>query len=397
MKVLVIFILMCVSVTFLVLSCQTGTNTTPAGGGGSTTVITANTNYFDNLGKGINLGNYLEGTPGEGSWTSGDLVQQAYFTAIKAAGFDTVRIPIRWSAHALNNSPYTIDATFFSRVDTIVTWALDAGLCVVINIHHYNESGHNLYEVNTDAETPRFLSLWSQIANRYKNYSDFLYFELLNEPYTSATMTYSKYNNILQQAVNTIRAVDNRHPIIITPLGWSWTDGLAQLTLPSDSKLIATIHYYDPMIFTHQGADWADTTTMSLQGVIWPNQLPDPTNKITSYNAGPNYISNQITDYNNFNLSMGGSKSSIIAYMTSLSNWSAQKNVGMWIGEFGAYSGPGGTNDMPSRAKWTSFVRTTAEKYGLTWCYWEFNQGFGAYNLQNSTWKIELSNALLTN
>src|SRR5437764_4390608 len=70
------------------------------------------------LGRGINLGNALE-APKEGEW--GVTLKAAYFKAIKDAGFQTVRLPVRWSAHAQAEAPYTIDAKFAERVD----WALD--------------------------------------------------------------------------------------------------------------------------------------------------------------------------------------------------------------------------------------------------------------------------------
>lgn len=113
------------------------------------------------LGKGINMGNSLEAYPDEDSW--GNPIKDEYFTLMKQAGFDTVRIPIRWSAHALTSSPYSIDSTFFSRVDHVVDTALNAGLNVIINIHHYEE-------LMTDPEghKERFLALWSQIATHYK-------------------------------------------------------------------------------------------------------------------------------------------------------------------------------------------------------------------------------------
>src|SRR4051812_1424479 len=69
------------------------------------------------IGRGINLGNALE-APKEGEW--GLTLEEGYFEAIKKAGFDSVRIPIRWSAHAKAESPYTIDPRFFERID----WAV---------------------------------------------------------------------------------------------------------------------------------------------------------------------------------------------------------------------------------------------------------------------------------
>src|SRR5262249_4330280 len=88
------------------------------------------------LGRGINLGNGLDG-PQEGAW--GVTLEADYFRLIKEAGFDSVRIPVRWSAHANTTAPYDIEMDFFQRVDWAIGQALLRSLAVVINVHHYEE------------------------------------------------------------------------------------------------------------------------------------------------------------------------------------------------------------------------------------------------------------------
>src|SRR5688572_4711600 len=88
------------------------------------------------LGRGVNMGNALD-APNEGEW--GVTIKEEYFDLIREAGFDSVRIPVRWSTHALSEAPYTIDPDFFTRVDQVLGWALERGLLVVLNVHHYEE------------------------------------------------------------------------------------------------------------------------------------------------------------------------------------------------------------------------------------------------------------------
>src|SRR5262249_51047843 len=88
------------------------------------------------LGRGVNIGNALE-APREGDW--GVRLKAEYFQAIKKAGFDTVRLPVKWSAHAKAAAPYTIDAKFAERVDWAIDQALANKLNVVVNVHHYDE------------------------------------------------------------------------------------------------------------------------------------------------------------------------------------------------------------------------------------------------------------------
>ncbi len=126
------------------------------------------------LGRGVNLGNAFD-APSEGEW--GVVIQEEYFQMIKDAGFNSVRLPVRWSAHAMDKPPYTIDPNFMKRVDWAVNCALSRNLPIMLNVHHYGE----LY-ANPAKEKERYLALWKQIAEHFKGCPDILVFELLNEP-----------------------------------------------------------------------------------------------------------------------------------------------------------------------------------------------------------------------
>jgi len=127
------------------------------------------------LGRGINLGNALE-APKEGAW--GVTLKAEYFKAIKDAGFDSVRLPVKWSAHAQETAPYTIDPMFFERVVWAIDQALANRLNIIVNVHHYNE-----VDAAPEEHLPRLEGLWRQIAARYKDRPRAVVFELLNEPH----------------------------------------------------------------------------------------------------------------------------------------------------------------------------------------------------------------------
>src|SRR5207249_4998810 len=112
------------------------------------------------LGRGINLGNALE-APKEGEW--GVKLEAEYFQTIKKAGFETVRLPVRWSAHAQAEAPYTIDPKFAGRVDWAIDQALANKLNIIVNVHHYGE-----VDADPDRHLPRLAGLWEQIAARCK-------------------------------------------------------------------------------------------------------------------------------------------------------------------------------------------------------------------------------------
>src|SRR5207237_8706804 len=126
------------------------------------------------LGRGNNLANALE-APKEGEW--GVKLKAEYFKAIKKAGFATVRLPVRWSAHAGKDAPYAIDPKFAERVDWAIDQALANRLNIIVNVHHYEEM-----DVDPDKQLPRLTAIWEQIATRYKDRPASGYFELLNAP-----------------------------------------------------------------------------------------------------------------------------------------------------------------------------------------------------------------------
>lgn len=104
------------------------------------------------LGRGMNLGNALE-APKEGDW--GMTLQPEYFKLVKDAGFATARVPVKWSAHAAKDAPYTIEPGFLARIDWVLDRAAEQKLNVVLNVHHYGEM-----DDDPDRELPRLVGIW---------------------------------------------------------------------------------------------------------------------------------------------------------------------------------------------------------------------------------------------
>lgn len=333
------------------------------------------------LGRGVNLGNALE-APVEGQW--GVTLQESYFKTIKDAGFETVRVPIKWSAHADTNRPYAIDSEFFARIDWVLDQALKQGLNVVLDMHNYDE----LYQNPVEQEA-RFLALWKQISERYNALPGNVYFELLNEP--NSSLTWLKWNRMLKKALDTIRSEDKWHTIIIGSVNWSNYAELASLDIPDNERnVIVTFHYYDPFPFTHQGAEWAGPE-IGTTGVVWPGP---PVQKVEPNDAAKEvqWVNDWFNAYNtNPAETNPAGPHSIVEAFDKVANWSKENNRPIYLGEFGAYS----KADMPSRARWTTLVRSEAEKRGFGWSYWEFCSGFGVYDPVTNQYRKELLDALI--
>lgn len=200
------------------------------------------------LGRGVNFGNALE-APREGEW--GVSLSAELFELARQAGFDSIRLPISWGYHLAPEPPYTIDPAFLRRVDWAIAQALARGLAIVIN-HHHDDA------LNADplAERERFLAIWRQLAEHYREAPEEVYFELLNEPHGAFNDNPELWNQLLAEALAIVRQHHPTRPVIIGPVGWNSLWRLPELRLPDDPYLIVTIHYYEPFAFTHQGASW---------------------------------------------------------------------------------------------------------------------------------------------
>jgi len=301
------------------------------------------------LGRGVNLGNALE-APNEGEW--GVTLYEEYFVLIEQGGFTSVRIPIRWSAHAATEAPYAIEPAFFERIDWAVEQALSRGLLAVINMHHYEE-------MFTDPQTERdrFLALWRQIAEHYQNYPPELLFEILNEPHDPITP--SLWNALLAEALAVIRETNPTRAVVVGPVNWNNVNALGSLQLPEDDRhLIATFHYYEPFRFTHQGAEWVNGADAWL-GTTW-----EGTEAQTR---------------------------TVVTHLDRAAEWGRTHNRPVYLGEFGAYS----KADLDSRVRWTAFVARTAEERDISWAYWEFCAGFGVFDRTGERWNEPLLRALV--
>lgn len=202
------------------------------------------------VGACINMGNSLE-PPKELGW-SGKKIEAADFARIKEAGFETIRLPVRWYNKSASTPPHAIDPEWMDRVATIVDQALAADLNVMLNDHHFEP----LY-ADPKGHTQWLAALWTQISARFADYpEDRLWFEIENEPHNK--ITNANLMEVLDPALREIRKSNPTRPVIIGGEDWSSIDSLATLELPDDPNIHPTFHYYAPFKFTHQGASWIE-------------------------------------------------------------------------------------------------------------------------------------------
>jgi len=295
--------------------------------------------------KCINLGNMFETPKGE-NW-GGRLPVEQDFSEISALGFDTVRLPVRWSDYAYNQAPYQIDPDFFDKIDEVVGWATKHKLNIIIDLHHYDE-------IFTDpaAHSDRFVGLWKQIAEHYKDQPKSVMFELLNEPHNK--LTNDIVEPLLARTLAEVRKTNPTRKVIMGGENWSGIDSLKTFDPPKDRNVIATFHFYEPFNFSHQGAEW-----------IKPKAPPAP----ASFGSDADYAW------------LDKMQKASIDFMQ-------RTGVPLFLGEFGSIQ----TANITDRAKHSFAIRKTAEAMNIGWCAWAYTNTFSIRN--DEGWIFEMVAAL---
>lgn len=293
----------------------------------------------------MNLGGALE-APNEGDW--GYTVRAEDMARIKEAGFDTVRLPVRWSVHAMESAPYTIDPALIERVKEIVAQADAAGLQIIVDLHHYNA-----LMADPDAHYERLSAMWQQISAAFVGAPDSLILELINEPRDE--MTVARTDAVNEELLSIVREDHPDRWVIVGSAGWGGLHALLESQPPEDDRIILTFHSYEPYDFTHQGAYFADP--------------PPPTG--TRWGATSDY-------------------SALNASADRAAQFASDQGHPMFLGEFGVYE----EVPLDQRAVWTRAMRKAAEDRGFGWCYWDYATTFKAYNLEREEWIYSLQRAL---
>jgi endoglucanase len=314
--------------------------------------------------RGANFGNFLEAPPN--SW--GTVVDSDRdFATARAEGFDHVRLPIAWQWSAGPAPAFTLASSIFTRVDGLVASATNHDLGIILDFHGYDQ-----FMTNAPALTNQFLAIWRQVAAHYSNAPPTVVFELLNEPNGLATTTLM--NGLYAEAIREIRLTNPQRTIFVEPGNWGAVTELNALLLPdNDRNLIATVHSYDPMLFTHQGATWPGPDYATV-GTVFPGPPAVPLAPAPGVGA---WVSNWFAAYNT--LPAVQNPSSPLAFAGHLKlarQWSDYFGRPVHLGEFGAYE----KADPQSRVNFYAAMRSALDARGIGWAIWDWKAGFHYLN-----------------
>jgi endoglucanase len=304
-------------------------------------------------------------------WFQTDSIKQFQFTKytrkdfenLKSLGVNVVRLPI--NLHSMTNGApaYTLNPIFLFFLDQVVDWVEELQINLILDNHTFDVA------TSTDTSIDNILiSVWAQMAEHYKNRSTNIYYEVLNEPHG---ITDAKWNQIQQAVVESIRTVDQIHTIIVGPANWNSYNNLSAMPMYSDTNLLYTFHFYDPFLFTHQGADWTDLEPLA--------GIPFPYNATQMPALPSSFIGTWVeSSYNNYHTD--GTVQQVQNWLTVAAHFQKTRNVPIYCGEFGVYMLNSPDTD---RVFWYETVRKYLEENKIPWTIWDYRGGFGLF-MKNS-------------
>lgn len=276
--------------------------------------------------------------------------QEKHFGAIKAAGFDFVRVNLHAFRHM--DAEHRLPAAWVERLDWIVREATEAGLSVILDEHDFNSCAEDVAACRT-----RLTAFWRQVAPRYRDAPASVLFEPLNEPY--GPLDAPTWNALFADILAIIRETNPTRTVVVGPTRWNNFREIPTLKLPEqDRNILVTFHYYDPFRFTHQGTSWTDLK--ELRGVTWGSDED---------------------------------RAQLKADFEQVAEWARANNRPILLGEFAAYDRAGTPIEM--RAAYSSAVAREAERHGFAWAHWQFDGDFILWDMDKDGWVEPMLKALI--
>lgn len=309
--------------------------------------------------KGVNLSGWFQTeSPGQihfAKYTKQD------FENIKSLGADVIRLPINLHSMTSGAPNYELEPLFLNFLDQAVDWAEELEIHLILDNHTFNPmepTDSNIDDI--------LLPVWRNMAEHFKNRSELVYYEIMNEPHYIGDQ---RWNAIQQEVVSEIRKIDTIHTIIVGGANYNNYNNLWEMPEYEDDNLIYTFHFYDPFLFTHQGAEWIEPPLTSLANIPFPydeGDMPYLPNELAD-----TWIASLYTDYEH-----DAKISQLREDLDTAVQFKEERNVPVFCGEFGVYMKNVVNND---RVLWYQVVRSYLEEHGITWTSWDYHGGFGLF------------------
>lgn len=322
--------------------------------------VTTSQAFVDAMSPGWNLGNSFDavGSSGETSWGN-PVVTQQFIQSIKAQGYNSIRMPLTLYGRMGGAPNYTIDSAYLTRYAQVVQWAVDAGLYVMVNIHHDSWNWAQYINATDDngVAMAEYIAVWTQLANYFKNFSSNVCFESLNEPY------FEDHSGSVTEAVQMQRlvAVNTQFHSIVRASGGN--NATRMLVLPT--------------LFTGDGADYCTSLYNTIIGLNDPNIIA------TAHYYGYWPFSVNIAGETTFNDATTGFY--LRDSFDRLYNNFTARGIGVVIGEYGLLGFDKGSDTVEhgEMLKYYEYINYYSKSKGISLMLWDNG---GHFNRNTLTW-----------
>ena len=277
-------------------------------------------------------------------------------------GFQLLRFPVCFELWYEDEAPYNLlKPEHYPALDSVIRWTADKKMMLIIDNHH-----GTLRPSHLASDTKRLCAVWDDIARRYKN-SDAhrIFFEIFNEP---NEIPKAEWEHTAQEVISTIRKQAAHHTLIVGASEWNGLQALRSSTVFADTNIIYTFHFYDPFLYTHQGANWAGDAALTT-GIPYPYRKKDMPS--IHPQAALTWAKGPFEQY-----ATEGTYESMNNKLNSIKEWSQDNQVPIFCGEWGAYKKYTAGAD---RCTYLYDVYTILQTLKIPNAMWEWDAGFSFF------------------
>ena len=316
------------------------------------------------LNRGINLSHwFMQTTPDPVRFrnyiTSNDLKK------IRRAGFVHVRLPINPEILLEEENPEELNSENLCFIDNALDLILGNDLAVIVDIHPSKDFKRHL--ANEPELVQTLAGFWRSLARHLRSYNpELVFLEVLNEPGIKEP---GEWEAIQKKLLAEMREGAPNHTLIATGYKWGSIDNLLTLTPLADSNIVYNFHFYDSLIFTHQGADWGMQWWPLLRSIPYPSTPEKVEAVLFQMDDDGARARARLYGEERWN------KEKIESILKAAAEWAQKNKVRVSCNEFGVSRAAAPPND---RSAWIRDVRTLLEKYRIGWTMWDYAGGFDA-------------------
>ena len=330
---------------------------------------------------------YIQGVNFGGFLSQADLnekhlktfITEKDFKIVKDWGFNIVRLPVDYMLFESDDKPYVYDEQRLKYLDNCVDWAEKNDLWLMIDLH--KSPGHSfalkerdtndIWDKNSDSRK-RFIKIWEFLSQRYAKRGKKIMYELLNEPVADKD---AKWNAVAVDGLKAIRKYDKKHWVVIESNRWGNVHTMKNLKVfKNDKKIIYSFHFYEPIVVTHQLAEWTGFVRNNIY-----KKLVDYPGQPEGLKEAAIAVEKTENDFAIFfkNMDKHWDKKGLEKLVQLAIDFKKKHKVPVICGEFGCVA-----HAMPkTRENWTKDFIEIMKKNKISYTYWNYkNMDFGIWD-----------------